>query len=452
MRSIQLTFAAVLWTLFTTAVADEPRDWLAQHAIPIRSIDAADEDFSDLEPLIDAIGSAQVVQLGEPSHGAGGSFAAKVRLIKFLHQRMGFDVLVWESGMHGMRLAQAGMRAGDDAVVAAQKGIFTIWSNTEQVKPLLEYVKRSQASTRPLEMAGFDQQFTARGAFDAFAADLRAFVSKVHDSQLRKRSQDLAEQALAAYQRCARNEPQGLEPLNAATAALLQTIADQRIAFEQVHGGKEISFMEHALENMRVMGAAKADIDPNAKGKLTAQFRNMTTYFNRRETQNARNLRWLIETEYAGRKIMVWAHNVHIINAYFEPEFRTVQMDARPDLMKPTGVYTAEWLGDKVYTIAFTTYGGRDGWATSDVVTALPPVAPDSLEARLHSLARPYLFLDLRAMMMGRAQTMRIFVPVPGHSGTPPHRGNIPVPDIAKAFDAIFYVDEMTPATRIGAR
>lgn len=452
MRTIQLAFAAALWACFTIAVADEPQDWIAQHAVPIRSIDATDEDFSDLEPLIDSIGSAQVVQLGEPSHGAGGSFAAKVRLIKFLHQRMGFDVLVWESGMHGMRLAQAGMRAGDDAVVAAQKGVFTIWSNTEQVKPLLEYVQASQSSTRPLEMAGFDQQFTARGAFDAFAADLRAFVSKVHDPQLRKRSQDLAEQALAGYQRCARNEREGLEPLNAATAALFQMIADQRTAFEQVHGAKEISFMEYALENMRIMGAAKADIDPNRKGTVTAQFRNMTTYFNRRETQNARNLRWLVEKEYARRKIMVWAHNVHIINAYFEPEFRAVQMDGRADLMKPTGAYTAEWLGDKVYTIALTAYEGRDGWATSDVVTSLPIVAQDSLEARLHGLGKPYLFLDLRAMPAGRTQTMRIFVPVPGQSATPPHQGNIPVPDIAKAFDAVFYIDQMTPATRIGAR
>ena len=60
--------------------SDELQKWIAERAVPVRSIDAADEDFRDLEPLIDAIGSARVVQLGEPTHGAGSSFAAKVRL------------------------------------------------------------------------------------------------------------------------------------------------------------------------------------------------------------------------------------------------------------------------------------------------------------------------------------------------------------------------------------
>jgi erythromycin esterase-like protein len=63
--------------------------------------------------------------MGEPSHGAGSAFAAKVRLIKFLHQRMGFDVLVWESGLYDVRLAQAALRTPEDPVTAARRGILT---------------------------------------------------------------------------------------------------------------------------------------------------------------------------------------------------------------------------------------------------------------------------------------------------------------------------------------
>src|SRR5690348_3875653 len=71
--------------------ADRLQDWLSANAIPVRNADALDEDWRDLEPLADRIRDARIVQLGEPSHGAGSAFAAKVRLVKFLHQRMDFD-------------------------------------------------------------------------------------------------------------------------------------------------------------------------------------------------------------------------------------------------------------------------------------------------------------------------------------------------------------------------
>jgi hypothetical protein len=44
--------------------ADALQTWLAAHAVPVRSIDPLDEDFRDLEPLVAAIGTARVVQMG----------------------------------------------------------------------------------------------------------------------------------------------------------------------------------------------------------------------------------------------------------------------------------------------------------------------------------------------------------------------------------------------------
>ncbi|HEU4549948.1 MAG TPA: hypothetical protein VFS01_09635, partial [Rhizomicrobium sp.] len=92
--------------------------WLAAHAAPVRSLDFADEDFSDLAPLGAAIGRARLVQLGEPSHGAGTCFAAKARIVRYLHQRHGFDVLIWESGLYDVALADAAIGSGEDAMTA----------------------------------------------------------------------------------------------------------------------------------------------------------------------------------------------------------------------------------------------------------------------------------------------------------------------------------------------
>lgn len=62
---------------------------LREHVVDIRSIDPTDEDFSDLGCLASLIGNARIVQLGESTHGDGAAFAAKVRVVKFLHRELG---------------------------------------------------------------------------------------------------------------------------------------------------------------------------------------------------------------------------------------------------------------------------------------------------------------------------------------------------------------------------
>jgi erythromycin esterase-like protein len=93
---------------------------------------------------------------------------------------------------------------------------------------------------------------------------------------------------------------------------------------------------------------------------------------NRRDKLNAQNLRWLIEEGYPGRKIIVWAHNAHVMNAYYGSDWRSVSLDPIPHTMKPSGVFLAEWLGKDVYTIGFTAYEGEDGWVGNSPTARIP--------------------------------------------------------------------------------
>jgi erythromycin esterase len=463
--------------------ADELQKWIAERAVAVRTIDAADEDFRDLEPLIDAIGSARVVQLGEPSHGAGSSFAAKVRLIKFLHQRMGFDVLAWESGLYDVHLTQAAMRAGDDAVAAAQMGILAIWSAAEEVRPLFEYAKASQATGRPLDMVGFDMQITAENFSDRCAADLRSFVRGLPDQALRERAAELAEQALAAHQRLfARNEArrrveadalraaqsgkalqqamaeamaayeksdvsklvprkEDIEALDRAVDGLLAVIRGHRASFEQVHGIREITFMERVIGNLRGNDRNLYERQRPDRPAGAAASALDNDVFNRRDSLNAGNLRWLIEDGYPGRKLIVWAHNVHVMNAYYAADVRSIHVEPQSDGLKPSGVAMAKWLDDKVYTIAMTSYEGEEGW---DSAKPVAPATAGSLESRLHQLGQPYVFLDFRALdgnpghPLRKPQSMRI----------DKYRDDT-LTDVTRAFDAVFFLDRMAPATRI---
>src|SRR5262249_32904995 len=121
-----------------TAPKVDPRvDWLKKHALALRSIDPAAEDFSDLEGIRKAIGEARIVQLGEQTHGDGATFHAKTRLIKFLHQKCGFDVLAFESGLYDCRKAWELLKEGKERYDSVTHGVFGIWTGREQFHPLI---------------------------------------------------------------------------------------------------------------------------------------------------------------------------------------------------------------------------------------------------------------------------------------------------------------------------
>ena len=81
----------------------------------VRSISPADANFRDLEFLAAEIGPARVVMLGEPSHGEGNVFEAKIRPMRFLQQRLGFTTVAFESGFYDLHRAQQALEAGEPA-------------------------------------------------------------------------------------------------------------------------------------------------------------------------------------------------------------------------------------------------------------------------------------------------------------------------------------------------
>lgn len=429
-------------------------DWIRANAISVRTVDALDEDFSDLTAIAHAISDARVVQLGEPSHGAGTSFAAKVRLIKFLHQAMGFDVLVWESGFYDLERTEAGLRVGDDAVAAAQRGILNIWSASEECRPLFEYAKHSHAGSRPLVMAGFDMQFTSN-AFSDLAAELRSYAGAVRNRAVRGEAVQAAGDAVESFggfnayvealaARSASKPPQptreALVRLQRAADRLTELFDRHKADFAAIGGERRRGFMAHAVANLASYSANiyeqfGADAPTIVDAELVRE--------NRRDAQNAKNLRWLAEEGYSGRKIIVWAHNVHVMNAYYGSDWKSISLDPKPNCMKPTGVFLAEWLGKDVYTIGCTAFEGEDGWVGSKP-TAVSPAHEDSVEAQLHRLGHAYCFLDLRAargvagIPLHKPLTLRI-----------PKYDEVEVADVTRPYDAVFFIDRMAAATKI---
>jgi erythromycin esterase len=420
------------------------------------------------ERVIEAVGNARIVMLGEPSHGAGSAFSAKVRLIELLHERLGFDVLIWESGVIDLERTEAGLRGDLDPVEAAQRGILKIWSATAECKPLFAYAKNSHRSARPLTMGGFDMQLTAPGTLDYFATELRAFLRTLGGT--RKEAEKLGEQVLehfgrlnryvealaakaaelgragvtgaaqgAAIQAWQKVEGDALRPVAGDLNDLLEsTAALERLLRQGDRTRRQVvereGFMLRAIESLAGYGANLLEM--YGKHSPETADSDAVTGENRRDQVNAENLRWLIDTAYADRRIMVWAHNAHVMNAWYGKGFDSIGLEPLRDGMKPTGAWLAGWYGEALYKIGFTAYQGSDGWvgATPAPVPAAPP---DSLEERLHRLGAPEVFLPLRSLPVAPI-SMRI------------SKYKVEaVVNPAQAYDALFFIDTMKPATSI---
>lgn len=119
-------------------------------------------DYSDLAPLEKALKGVTLVQIGEATHGAGEFYTLKTRLVKFLHEKMGFDLLMIESGVLESILAER-----KDAKQLMKSTVFPNFQWKESL-PLFEYL----VANPKLAYLGVDVQFSS----DDFLVALREFL------------------------------------------------------------------------------------------------------------------------------------------------------------------------------------------------------------------------------------------------------------------------------------
>jgi len=408
------------------AARKDPRvRWIREHASSIRSIDPDDDDFADLQPLAARIGKSRIVLLGEQSHGDGATFYAKARLIRFLHRKLGFDVLAWESGLFDCRQMERALHTDRPLKQAIAEGIFPIWGESAHILPVFEYARSTHKSKRPLEMAGFDCQFSARNSGEAFARELRAFCEanpRIAISEERRRAVLELATAVAGgkYKPVPDKQAEGREAVAALIAAL--------DAGGNGAGGPERGHWKQTLQSLLVLETIAASRASGAEPHINVRDRAM-----------AENLIWLSEHQFPKRKIIVWAASFHTLRNASEIEVVDRSLSYAGTV--PMGHTVWERLGKRTYSIAFTAYAGSAGNPFFSA-SRLTPSGRGSLEWLFHHSGLSNAFVDLRGIPRGHwLRTPLVARPL----GYKEMRA-----DWSRAFDAIVFTDRMFPSTRDG--
>ena len=356
-----------------------------------------------------AIGKKRVVMLGELTHGDGTTFQLKDQLIRFLHQEMGFNVLVWESGLYECEIMNR--TPAQDANSWARMAVFSHWSNGKESLPVFEFALKEP---RKLQMAGFDLQESGRASNTLFEEAAGWFDSP-----------DPAQQALRAkvlaavdVVRKGRKDPASDEiKALRATAEGLHAYAQENAKTLRKQWGKEAEFRLRTVENMAA----------NAKLAQLYLSNEVTKSYNLRERQNADNLEWLLTKRFPKEKLIVWAHNVHI--------YKGLATGA----LQSTGQIFAQKRAKDTYVLGFLGKGGAWSWLGNPPIPFTPP-EPDHLESQF---PEKLSFLDLAAFPKDHP----IQAPIPGRM----NRQSDEVAKISwpKGFDGLIYLPVMSPRTSL---
>ena len=423
-------FACASPQLKSEAVDVRERDsrvaWLRQNATTIRTADVDSGDFADLAPLGHAIGNARLVLLGEPSHGDGTVVRLRTRIIAYLHQVHGFDVVASESGFFDADLAWQWMRSGERSTSTIASGVHGAWSATAEFQPLAEYIKRSAESPRPLELAGYDSQLSGRLSQQQLIPQLRRQLanSSIDTLSISGWSEFIARLDSLMIRPASWNPVPNQQFTLSLNALMAQFDRDGATEREQ--------FWIQLLRSISAYARQSEMATP--RGDYTAAS-------SIRDEQMADNLLWLMNTRYRGRRVVAWGASLHTAR-----EVTTIdpgEPNSGFDRFISMGGHLSRSLGHGLYSIGFVASDGKAGTLQRST-QALPPITPGSLEDVFRESGFDLAFLDLAGVHVnGTWVQTRV---VAGPFGYAPMRAIWP-----SVFDGMIYIHTMQPVHEVSA-
>ena len=363
-------------------------DLISEKAEPLVG---APDDFNS---VIDLIGDARFVLIGEASHGTHEFYRIRAQISKVLIAQRGFSAVAVEADWPDAYRVNRFVRGVDndsdsvEALSGFQRFPQWMWRNAD----VLDFVGWLREHN--------DEQVFADGKCGFYGLDLYSLHASIEAvlAYLSKVDPEAAKRARHYYS-CF--EHFGKDP----TAYAYHTGFGLTPNCEQPVIKQLVELRRKTMEYLQRDGQVAADayfcaeqnalVVRNAEEYYRNMFRREVSSWNLRDTHMMESLVRLathLSIHRPRAKIIVWAHNSHLGDA------RATQMSERGELN--LGQLVREHFGKEVVSIGFTTYDGTvtaaSDWDAPAERKNVRPAHPESYEALLHEVDVPNFSLGLR--------------------------------------------------------
>lgn len=278
-------------------------DLVRENAEPFDAIETA-----DLGPLLDRVGSARVVLIGEATHGTGEFYRIRAEITKALIERKDFSFVAveadWPDAYRIHDFVTHKEREEPHAWEAFARFPTWMWRNHETLDFIHWLREHNLTRQAPRRRVGF------------YGLDLYSLFTSIHRvlRYLEKVDPEAAEIARIRYG-CL--SPWEGDPANYGRAAL--TGRYRKCEDEAVRALHDL--LKRRIDAAVRDGEELFDAQVNARLIADAEHYYRIMYYgsdeswNHRDTHMFRTLRLLLERYESGAKAIVWAHNSHVGNA-----------------------------------------------------------------------------------------------------------------------------------------
>jgi putative phosphoribosyl transferase len=344
-----------------------------------------DLDSADLSSLLDRIGNARVVLIGEASHGTSEFYRLRARITQELIRQRGFTIVAaeadWPDAEHIDEYVRQRHGKPERAWQAFDRFPSWMWRNHE-VLEFIEWLRAyNDAQHDPERKVGF------------YGLDLYSLYTSIHEviRYLEDVDLDLAGLARRRYD-C-------LTPFEADPSLYGSAVISQR--YRECEDEAVAMLKDLIQERMRLSasdGERFFDAERNAALIASAEEYYRIMYYGSPESWNLRDrhmfetLKSILDFRGPSARAVVWAHNSHVGNA------AATGMHAAGEIN--IGQLAREHFGDEAYLIGFGTHTGSvaaaSNWGGRVEIKTVRPSHRQSYERLFHDSGVRNFMLPLR--------------------------------------------------------